>query len=525
MKTTLISLAIMLLSSVFPYGAMAQKRAKNAKSDSIAIAQRTKQIRDSLNVIMNNAKEGDADAMNEVGTWYYTGKHVKKDYAQAYEWWKKSSLKANVRAIANLGLCYQLGHGIKKDSVDAIRLYEKSIKEGNTALLKQRAENASKNAFDAMLVGDCHEKGIGVKKDLLKAAKFYTYAADNGNVDGMRHAGICYLNAKDNANALKYFEKGAKFGDHSCEYWAGKMLIDGMSVPVNKEQAVIYLLKAAEGGMPAAQNEIGTLYAEGNGVTKNLSQAVMWYSKSAMQGNVKGMWNYGNALKDGIGVDCDYDQALFWMAEAAQEGYQRTFAKMIAQMETDKSSPFLNYVYGMKLYLIDGDFKAANNQFKKVSSAKIAEGEIMQAVILASKRNEKPNAKKAAKNLEKLALSDAEAAFYLASLYESGNGVAQDMNKAISLYRTAADMGYGKAQSHLADIYYEGRGAEKDLITSVSLYQKSFANRQLSANGAMRLAECYEKGLAGLSQDKQKAEQLKAYKPSNSVNNLLRNLK
>ena len=132
MKTISFYGVSMLLLIATPYCVDAQNRNKT-KTDSIAVAQRTQEIRDSLNVIMGKAKAGDADAMNEIGTWYYTGKHVTKDYKQAYEWWKQASLKQNVRAIANLGLCYQLGHGVERDSVDAVRLYVKSIKDGNSS--------------------------------------------------------------------------------------------------------------------------------------------------------------------------------------------------------------------------------------------------------------------------------------------------------------------------------------------------------------------------------------------------------
>ncbi len=519
MRTILLS-GLLLSMGIMSSSARTPKAPK-VNADSIAVAQRTQEIRDSLNVIMDKAKAGDPSAMNEVGTWYYTGKHVAQDYAQAYEWWKRASLKSDVRAIANLGMCYQLGRGVERDSADAVRLYEKSIKDGNSALLSQRTENAARSAFDAMLAGDCHENGIGVSKDYVKAAGLYAQAAARGSVVGMRQAGMCYLNAKDNAKALQYFEKAASKGDLPSEYWAGKMLLGGMNVPPNKQQAVVYLLKAAEGGMAAAQTEMGTLYAEGNGVTKNLAQAAEWHRKSAVQGNPRGMWNYGNALKDGAGVAKDYDQALFWMSEAAPQGYQRAFKKMMARLDSVGNDPFLSYVRGMKLYLVDGKMKEATEQFKKVEKARIPEGKIMQMVVLASKRNDRPNAKKAAQELEKLAGNDAEAAFYLATLYETGNGVGQDMTKAVELYRKAADMGYGKAQSYLADIYYEGRGVDKDLVTAVALYQKAQETRQLSQNGATRLAECYDNGLAGLPKDKKMAESLRKRKNQDNLTNLL----
>ncbi|MCH5216394.1 MAG: sel1 repeat family protein [Muribaculaceae bacterium] len=520
MRTQLI---IFLFACMVPFLGNAKKTGiKEESSDSIARAERIQEIKDSLNLIMDKAKDGDAGAMNEVGTWYYEGKHVKQDYKEAYEWWKKASLKQNVRAIANLGLCYQLGRGVEKDSVNAIRLYGKSIKEGNKLLLKHRTELAEKNPFDAMLVGNCYETGIGTNKDYAKAAEFYSLAANKGSVDGMREAGICYLNSKNNEQALKYFEMGAAKGDVSCEFWAGKMLLGDMDVPADKNQGVVYVLKAAEAGMPAAENLMGELYATGNGVTKNLNQSAEWYRKAAYHGNDKGMWNYGNSLKNGDGVDRDYDMALFWMAEAYPMGYQRAFRNMIEDMAAEGNDSFLNYVKGMKLYMIDGNMKEATEMFKKVEKDGIEEGKIMQALVLASRRNEKPNAKKAAGSLQKLAVSNPEAAYYLATLYESGNGVDQNMEKAIELYQIAADMGYGKAQCYLADIFYEGRGTDKDLISAVNLYQKASESHQLTEKGATRLAECYENGLGGLPLDKKMAEELKNRKYQDNLGNLLK---
>ncbi|MBD5267943.1 MAG: hypothetical protein HDS41_07215, partial [Bacteroides sp.] len=53
------------------------------------------------------------------------------------------------------------------------------------------------------------------------------------------------------------------------------------------------------------------------------------------------------------------------------------------------------------------------------------------------------------------------------------------------------------------------------------LYQKAKENRQLSQNGATRLAECYENGLAGLPKDKKMAESLRKQKTQDNLANLL----
>lgn len=515
---------VCLLTVVSLSTATAQKTGKKTKAQ-LKQEQLKQQIKDSLNAIMDKAKAGEAEAMNEVGTWYYAGKHVAQNYSTAYDWWKRSALKKNVRAIANLGLCYQLGRGVEKDSIDAMRLYKKSIKEGNTQLLKQRTETADKQSFDAMLVASCYEDGTGVKKDMAKAASYYEKAAEKGSVDGMRLAGLNYLNTKQNGKAFKMFKNGCAKNDLSSTFWYGKMLLGGMGVAADKKQATIELLKAAEQGMAAAQNEIGQLYENGDGVVKNETQAFEWYDKAAKQGFAKAMWSVGQCYKNAVGVKRDYAIALDWMAEAATVGYQKSFLRLIHNIDSIGTDPFGYYVHGMKYYIVNENLTNATAQFKKLAKAKCEEGNIMQAFIQASKKNEKPNPAKAAKTLTKYANDNAVAAFYLATLYESGNGVEKNMDKAIELYTSAANKDYGKAQCYLADIYYEGRGCLKDLTKAVQLYQQANANHQLSQNGIKRLADCIEQGVAGLTADKKAADNLRKQTYSNKVKKVLEKIK
>lgn len=520
MKALYISLAAIALGAMATGARKTSPQPKGAPAPALELP--AKENTDSIDAIMAKAEDGDPEAMNEVGLWYYDGIHVDRDYARAFDWWKKASLKKDARAIANLGRCYQYGHGVERDSVDAIRLYSKSIKEGNIMLLEQRVDSAPKNTFDAMLAGHCYQEAFGVRRDWAKAAEYYSMAADMGSVDGMRLAGVALLNCNKNEQAFKYFKMGARHDDLTCLFWAGKMLLGDMEIPEDKEQAVVFLLKAAEGGMPAAQTEMGYLYAEGNGVAKNLTQAAQWYRKAALQGHARGMWAYGHALKDGYGTDRNYSQALFWMARAADKGFQRGFKKEMARLDSIGNDPFVNYVRGMKLHLVDGNFTEAAKEFKKVEKANIEEGKIMQAVLLAAKDNPKANPKKAVKELEKLAGSSPEAASLLAVLYEMGRGVDQNSEKAIELMSSAADKDYGVAQCYLADIYYEGRGTEKDLEKAVDLYLKAKANQCLSRVGAVRLAECYEKGLGGLPQDPKMAKEISEDNFEENITNLLK---
>ncbi|MEX8519578.1 MAG: tetratricopeptide repeat protein [Leptothrix sp. (in: b-proteobacteria)] len=51
----------------------------------------------------------------------------------------------------------------------------------------------------------------------------------------------------------------------------------------------------------------------------------------------------------------------------------------------------------------------------------------------------------------------------LASMYDFGQGVAQDGGKAVALYEKAADLGWPEAMWNLANIYGSGRYGERDM--------------------------------------------------------------
>lgn len=56
----------------------------------------------------------------------------------------------------------------------------------------------------------------------------------------------------------------------------------------------------------------------------------------------------------------------------------------------------------------------------------------------------------------------AEAQYYLALLYQAGNGIAADAEAAFNWLQAAAEQGYGPAQQALSDVYKDGNGTAAD---------------------------------------------------------------
>ena len=95
---------------------------------------------------------------------------------------------------------------------------------------------------------------------------------------------------------------------------------------------------------------------------------------------------------------------------------------------------------------------------------------------------------------------DAEAQFNLALMYEKGDGIKQDKQKALYWYTKAAEQGLFVAQNNLGFMYNEGEGIEQD--KQKAIYWLTKAAEQGHFIAQTNLAHIYFKGTA---QDKVKA--------------------
>ena len=488
-----------------------------------ASAQQTVQeATDSINNVLSLAKKGDAAAQNEVGGWYYRGRHVKQNYEEALQWWAKAASQGNVQAIGNMGLCYQTGHGIAADSLKATQLYQRSIKDGNKALFNQNEELAKKgNVFSNMLIASCYQNGIGVEKNLYKAIPYLASAGENNCVDAQRDLGVILLNGKKAGEAAMWFKRGAENGDLTCTFYYGKMLLEGLGVKENQKEGANYLLKAADAGFPQAMYYVGNCYINGTGLTKNAEQAVKWYKSAAGKGNHQAQWALAQCYREGNGTSINYDQAMYWYAEASMKGHAKAFKNLIT--DSIPNSTFVSYLKGMKAYK-DKDFDAALKLFKAVGKAGITDGKVMEAAIIANPSYGKHNMKKGVKLLNEAAKTNPQAMYLLGVLYEAGKGVEKDMDTSVLYMTKAAEAGYGSAECALADMYCEGRGVDQNYAKAVEWYAKARLQGQLNENAAKRYSACYENGWGELKQDREEAQKLLNEGHGGHVSVLLKNI-
>jgi uncharacterized protein len=65
------------------------------------------------------AKQGDADAQNNLGGMYAFGQGVPQDYKEAFKWFRLSAEQGQALAQYNLGVKYGDGQGVPQDYVSS----------------------------------------------------------------------------------------------------------------------------------------------------------------------------------------------------------------------------------------------------------------------------------------------------------------------------------------------------------------------------------------------------------------------
>jgi TPR repeat protein len=91
-------------------------------------------------------------------------------------------------------------------------------------------------------------------------------------------------------------------------------------------------------------------------------------------------------------------------------------------------------------------------------------------------------------------LGDAEAQFNLGVMYDEGAGIDQDLVKAASWYRKAADQGFLDAQTNLGMMYYEGQGIPRDHAEAAKWFKRAASQGDQEAVAYLKLIEMERSG-------------------------------
>lgn len=217
------------------------------------------------------------------------------------------------------------------------------------------------------------------------------------------------------------------------------------------ETAMDNYLPFAEGGTGKnnliAMFNVALMYEKGQGVAQDNDTAEMWFMRAAELGHVESQNRLGHAYENGDWGTKDFDWALLWYGMAADQddvSAQASLARMyLNSLQSDTPNP----------------------------------DHLPKAVIWLQRAVDGHDAR-------------SEAA--LAYLYETGNGVPLNPERAFKLYRRAAKQSVPFAQNKLASIYYAGELVPRDYTLARRYF--TFAAEQQETAAQISLAQMYAWG-------------------------------
>ena len=445
-------------------------------------------------------------AMSNLGVRYRFGRGVKADSVTAAEWYRKAAELGYGGAMRALGDMYDAGDGVEQDKEIALQWIMKAAEaddqiakrrlatryNGGTSLgrdfqksmewLEKALEKDPEDVYAARQLALAYRDGKGVEEDAGRARNLFasvigvmTRLAEDQKADSQDDLADCYYHGwgvkVDLKRAAELYELAAKgMNEHAMDALRRFFRLGIGCEPdrmKSDEWAQAYLAeKTKDGGdgmrgMPDACVSVGNYYRCGYGVEADAKIAFGWFEKAAAKKSWEAMLKLASMCRDGEGCTRDLAVAEEWAKKAvaeltplAENGLaeaQRGFADCHANGWGVEKSPELAAKWYGEAY--DGRDWLATGR--------------------------------------------------LARLYASGEGVAQDLGKAVELLTKAAEKEDAEARCHLGECYERGEwGLDTDVAKALELYRQSASEGD--AGGLYNLGRCYLEGI-GVEKDEEKA--------------------
>jgi TPR repeat protein len=169
----------------------------------------------------------------------------------------------------------------------------------------------------------------------------------------------------------EFVRVAAEAGVSDAQAVYAQMLLDGIGVAANPQQAVAWFAKAAQQEHLVAINMVGRCYELGWGVAIDKASAASWYKAAADRGMAWAMYNYAMLLMQGDGVAEDRPAALALFCKAAGMGHV-------------KAMNFIGSFYEDG-WVVDRDMDVAADHYARAAAGGDFRGQFNHARLLAEK--------------------------------------------------------------------------------------------------------------------------------------------
>lgn len=180
------------------------------------------------------------------------------------------------------------------------------------------------DAWATMLLANLYRQGEVVDEDGAMVVTLLAPLAEANNAGALTGLGELYLNGarntpKDVPLAAEYFERAADTGDAWGMFQLASLLINGEGVERDVDRAVALLEEVSKGGDPWVLITLGDLYAKG--LVEPPEKAIPYFEEAAATGNTAALTRLAQAYQSGLGaVAADQAKAREYWEEAVAKG-------------------------------------------------------------------------------------------------------------------------------------------------------------------------------------------------------------
>lgn len=437
----------------------------------------------------SEAKDSYADY--RIAKMYLKGEGVNADLQRAEEYLLKAADKVTL-ANYDLAKLYEDNSETFNKSEDKIfSLYHNAIEK----MLEQEQEGH--DVFTEMRIASMYLNGKGTEMNISEAANWLEKAAKQGNPDAAYQLAYIYSSQKYNiidikksnkyyAEASLEYEKAEEYNENAtAEYRIGLIYLNALGVEQDIGKALHWLEKSTLNGNSSASYKLAVLYDEGTEVTQNTDKALLYYRISAELGNPYAHYKLGNVSIEKENIS----QAIEHFEKAADKNISHAWYKLgqiysnekYGVLDTEKTN--VCYERALQQYILDYQENPDNFTSYRIGNmhlhAQGTEQNISESIAWFEKSAQQGNSDAAyqlgyifkiddygVRNDElsnkyfSSALSsyqeefsknptDSNLAMRIGTFYHYGLGVEHDIEKAISWYKKAVELGNQKAQQKI----------------------------------------------------------------------------
>ncbi|CTQ52989.1 Putative beta-lactamase HcpC precursor [Roseibium album] len=363
---------------------------------------------------------GSSYAAFRLGQHYNREDSAKYDPDMALEWFEKAADGGSLDALQEIGVLHVTAAVEKPSYKTAHESFSRGAKAGHLGSMHYLAITL--------------ELGIGVEPDPMAAESWFLKVIERGNeATELSLASLHLRNQKEFgpykvAKAFRKLHELADRGDTAALVDLAQLHIEGEGVPVNPKKGLEIYYRLADKEPYFAHELIGGFHFLGLGGEVDYTKAFEYFSKSAALGNPSSEIHLGMMYEHGLGVERDYAKAA--------EFYRKALDKKLIGASTNLGILYRNGTG------VEQDYDEANRLFQISADIGLTQGRANVGWMLLHGWGMPLDEKRGLALIEDAAAKeDFYGAFYMALLLEDGEYVERDTERAMELYKIAADNG------------------------------------------------------------------------------------